>query len=96
MTYDVCIVGAGPSGATCAWYLAKAGKTVLLLEKRKFPRDKICGDAVCLNAQNHMAKMGVLQITAADSTDVSDYGVFDTTTIENDITAVVNVSFAVN
>jgi hypothetical protein len=42
------------------------------------------------------AKMGVLQITAADSTDVSDYGVFDTTTIDKDMTAVVNVSFAVN
>ena len=42
------------------------------------------------------AKMGVLQITAADSTDVSDYGVYDTSTIEKDMTAVVNVSFAVN
>ncbi len=42
------------------------------------------------------AKMGVLQITAADSTDVSDYGVFDTTTIEKDMTAVVNISFAVD
>src|SRR5439155_24262654 len=66
MTFDVCIVGAGPSGATCAWYRAKAGKKVLLLEKRKFPRDKICGDAVCLNAQNHMAKMGVLQELEAE------------------------------
>ena len=42
------------------------------------------------------AKMGVLQITAADSTDVSDYGVYDTATIEKDMTAVVNVSFAVD
>ena len=42
------------------------------------------------------AKMGVLQITAADSTDVSDYGVYDTTTVDKDMTAVVNVSFAVN
>src|SRR5688500_272306 len=42
------------------------------------------------------AKMGVLQITAADSTDVSDYGVYDTSTIEKDMTAVVNVSFAVD
>lgn len=41
------------------------------------------------------AKMGVLQITAADSTDVSDYGVYDTSTIEKDVTAVVNISFAV-
>jgi len=42
------------------------------------------------------ARMGVLQITAADSTDVSDYGMYDTTTIDKDMTAVVNVSFAVN
>jgi hypothetical protein len=42
------------------------------------------------------AKMGVLQITAADSTEVSDYGVYDTSTIEKDMTAVVNISFAVN
>ncbi|MDM7921273.1 MAG: SIMPL domain-containing protein [Pyrinomonadaceae bacterium] len=42
------------------------------------------------------AKMGVMQITAADSTDVSDYGVYDTSTIDKDMTAVVNVSFAVN
>jgi hypothetical protein len=42
------------------------------------------------------AKMGVLQVTASDSTDVSDYGVYDTSTIEKDMTAVVNISFAVN
>ncbi len=42
------------------------------------------------------AKMGVLQITAADSTEVSDYGMYDTSTIEKDMTAVVSVSFAVN
>src|SRR5579863_4037524 len=59
--YDACIVGAGPSGATCAWYLARQGKRVLLLEKRKFPRDKICGEAVCMGGQEHLARMGVLQ-----------------------------------
>ncbi len=42
------------------------------------------------------AKMGVMQITAADSTEVSDYGVNDTTSLEKDITAVVNVSFAID
>jgi uncharacterized protein len=42
------------------------------------------------------ARMGVMQITAADSTDVSDYGVYDTSTIEKDMTAVVSVSFEVN
>jgi hypothetical protein len=41
------------------------------------------------------AKMGVMQITAADSTEVSDMGISDTTTIDKDVTAVVNISFAV-
>ena len=42
------------------------------------------------------AKMGVMQITAADSNEVSDYGLNDTSSLEKDITAVVNVSFAIN
>lgn len=42
------------------------------------------------------AKMGVMQITGADSNEVSDYGVNDTSSMEKDITAVVNVSFAIN
>lgn len=42
------------------------------------------------------AKMGVMQITAADSTEVSDMGISDTTSIDKDVTAVVNVSFAVD
>ena len=42
------------------------------------------------------ARMGVLQITAADSNEVSDYGMNDTTSLEKDITAVVNIGFAVD
>ncbi|HEY2846759.1 MAG TPA: SIMPL domain-containing protein [Pyrinomonadaceae bacterium] len=42
------------------------------------------------------AKMGVIQVTAADSTDVSDEGISDSSSIDKDITAVVNVSFAVS
>ena len=42
------------------------------------------------------ARMGVMQITAADSNEVSDYGMNDTSSLEKDITAVVNVSFAVD
>ena len=42
------------------------------------------------------ARMGVMQITAADSTEVSDYGINDTSTIEKDVTAVVKISFAVS
>lgn len=41
------------------------------------------------------ARMGVLQITPADSTQVSDQGINDTTSLDKDITAVVSISFAV-
>lgn len=41
------------------------------------------------------ARMGVMQITAADSTEVSDYGISDSSSIEKDLTAVVNANFAV-
>ncbi|MFW9922677.1 MAG: FAD-dependent oxidoreductase [Candidatus Thorarchaeota archaeon] len=64
--YDVGIVGAGPGGATAAYYLAKKGYNVLLIEKKKFPRNKICGDAITLRAQEHLKEMGVLQEILAE------------------------------
>ncbi len=45
-TYDIIIVGAGPSGTAAAHYAAKSGLKTLLLDKDTFPRDKICGDAL--------------------------------------------------
>ena len=49
MTYDAIIVGGGPAGAACAGFCAAAGWRVLVLERAKFPRDKVCGD--CLNPE---------------------------------------------
>ena len=43
--YDVIVVGGGPGGATAAYYLANAGRRVLVLEKETFPRYKACGGA---------------------------------------------------
>jgi menaquinone-9 beta-reductase len=75
--YDVCVVGAGPAGSTCAFYLARQGKRVLLLEKQRFPRDKLCGDAVCTRAQIHLERMGVLPaILAAHEGHWAEYGGF--------------------
>src|SRR5438477_4130793 len=44
---DVAIVGGGPAGSTCAAFCAAAGLRTLVLEREKYPRDKVCGD--CLN-----------------------------------------------
>jgi geranylgeranyl reductase family protein len=45
--FDVAIVGAGPAGATCAAFCAEAGLRTVIIEREKFPREKVCGD--CLN-----------------------------------------------
>jgi len=44
--YDVIIAGGGPAGATAAFFLGRAGKKVLVLEKELLPRYKPCGGAV--------------------------------------------------
>jgi geranylgeranyl reductase family protein len=56
---DVIVVGAGPSGATTAYYLAQAGVNVLLLEKARFPREKVCGDGLTPRAVKSLISMGV-------------------------------------
>jgi geranylgeranyl reductase family protein len=45
--FDVAIVGGGPAGSTCAAFCALAGLRTVVLEREKFPREKVCGD--CLN-----------------------------------------------
>ncbi len=44
--YDVAVVGAGPAGAAAAMAAARAGATVVLLDRHDFPRDKACGDGI--------------------------------------------------
>ncbi|MGE5533283.1 MAG: geranylgeranyl reductase family protein [Bacillota bacterium] len=56
---DVIVVGAGPAGSSAAHHLAIAGYDVILLDKSKFPRDKVCGDFVSPVAQNELAKLGI-------------------------------------
>jgi menaquinone-9 beta-reductase len=56
---DVIVVGAGPSGSTAAYYLAQAGLNVLLLEKSRFPREKVCGDGLTPRAVKSLVAMGI-------------------------------------
>lgn len=41
--YDVIVVGVGPAGCAAAYFSAKEGCRVLLVDKKDFPRDKLCG-----------------------------------------------------
>ena len=64
--FDVVIVGAGPSGSCCAYWLARAGWSVCLIEKKDFPREKTCGDGLTPRAVHQLAQMGLEPIVAAN------------------------------
>ncbi len=59
--FDVVISGAGPAGSTCAIYLARAGKKVLVLEKEKFPRDKVCADNKTWKCLDIIKELGLFE-----------------------------------
>jgi menaquinone-9 beta-reductase len=56
---DVLVVGGGPSGASCAYWLAEAGHDVVLLEKKKYPREKTCGDGLTPRSVKQLEDMGL-------------------------------------
>ena len=56
---DVIVVGAGPGGAATAAYLAMSGLDVLLLEKTRFPREKVCGDGLTPRAVRELVTLGI-------------------------------------
>jgi len=57
--HDVVVVGAGPSGAACAHWLADAGHDVVMVEKKCFPREKTCGDGLTPRAVKQLDDMGL-------------------------------------
>ncbi len=61
MEYDVIVLGGGPAGSVAAMYLNKLGKSVLLIDKHVFPRDKVCGDAQGRKAAAIMKELGIYE-----------------------------------
>ncbi len=55
---NICILGAGPGGATAALHLANAGHRCLLLDRATFPRDKVCGDALSGKVLSELRRIG--------------------------------------
>ncbi|MCU1458850.1 MAG: geranylgeranyl reductase family protein [Actinomycetia bacterium] len=57
--YDALIIGGGPSGAAAAYWLAERGRRVLVVEKKRFPREKTCGDGLTPRAVRQLHDMGL-------------------------------------
>jgi flavin-dependent dehydrogenase len=57
--FDVIIVGGGPAGASAAVHLAASGARVLLAERERFPREKLCGEFISPECLEHFTRLGV-------------------------------------
>ena len=56
--FDVIVVGGGPAGASASVHLARAGARVLLAERERFPREKLCGEFISPECFAHFARLG--------------------------------------
>src|SRR6185369_12599698 len=70
--YDVIVIGGGPGGSSAATFLADYGKSVLLLERDKFPRYHI-GESLLSGTLEIFRKLGVLE--KLENTFVKKWGV---------------------
>ena len=72
-TFDVAIAGAGPAGTSAAIQLAMAGARVLLIEEKKFPRAKLCGEFISPECLTHFKRLGVMdQMSVAGGVAVTE------------------------
>ncbi|MEA2022918.1 MAG: geranylgeranyl reductase family protein [Actinomycetota bacterium] len=55
---QVLVVGGGPGGAAAAYWLAKHGVDVTMVEKKRYPREKACGDGLTPRAVRQLIDMG--------------------------------------
>lgn len=57
--FGVAIAGGGPAGTSAAIHLATSGARVLLVEQKKFPRAKLCGEFISPECLRHFERLGV-------------------------------------
>lgn len=56
---DILIVGGGPAGSTTALYLSQLGYKITLIEKRKFPRETLCGEFLSKEVTNVLKELNI-------------------------------------
>ncbi|MEK6283119.1 MAG: NAD(P)/FAD-dependent oxidoreductase [Acidobacteriota bacterium] len=70
--FDVIIAGAGPAGTSAAIHISKKGGRVLLIEAKKFPRPKLCGEFISPECIEHFQRLGVMdQMSSAGGVSIT-------------------------
>src|SRR5712671_287015 len=75
--FDALVIGGGPAGAATALLLARAGWSVALLERKTFPRRKVCGEYLSATNLPLLEALGVADLfRAAAGPSVTRVGLF--------------------
>ncbi len=67
------IVGGGPAGASCAWKLASAGISCILIDKASFPRDKVCAGTLSARTAEILTSSGILPAPELEALKLKEY-----------------------
>ncbi|MCF7790790.1 MAG: NAD(P)/FAD-dependent oxidoreductase [Victivallales bacterium] len=65
--YDVIVFGSGPAGTSAAGKLSAEGNSVLLIDRYKFPREKVCGDGLTGDSIRMLKKFGIWDEVSAEA-----------------------------
>lgn len=69
---DLLVIGAGPAGCAAAITAARAGRSVVVIDKAEFPRDKTCGDGLTAGALRRLENLDVPLAALGASVPVTD------------------------
>ncbi|MFN6204429.1 MAG: NAD(P)/FAD-dependent oxidoreductase [Acidobacteriota bacterium] len=76
--YDAIVIGAGPAGTAAAITLGLAGHQVLLVEKSRFPREKLCGEFLTPESRPILTRLGVEEeMLAAGAALIEQFNLYD-------------------
>lgn len=74
--WDVVIVGASPAGATAVASLAASHHRALMLDRQKFPREKVCGDGLLPDVLHCLDGMGIGNIVREEGNKINTAAIF--------------------